>query len=136
VADEFIYPEEINADALKKVFEDNYMDVSIDTDGEVVVTEDWRCYLRPDPDGRLVLVYASFGSSTEASEEAKLDYVNRVNDQVKLIRASVTASGKFFFDYYFSIEGGVSRRSIVMAVRRFHKCLRLALDEDTANVVA
>ena len=95
----------------------------MDTDGDVIVKDNYRCYLRPDPDGRLISVYAIFGCQPNASQADKLAYVNRVNDQVKLIRASVSSNGKFFFDYYISVEGGVSRRSIVMSVRRFFSCL-------------
>jgi hypothetical protein len=53
-----------------------------------------------------------------------------------MVRASVSSNGKFFFDYYISVEGGVSRRSIVMSVRRFFSCLGSALREDSGNVVA
>jgi hypothetical protein len=136
VSDEFIYPEGINSEVLKKVFEEFYMEVTEDTDGDLIVQDTHRCYLRPDPDGRLILIYAIFGASAGVAQADKLAYVNHVNDQVKLIRASVSANGKFYFDYYLSIEGGVSKRSIVMSVRRFFSCLRLAFKEDTGNVVA
>jgi hypothetical protein len=136
VSDEFIYPEGISADALKSLFEEAYMDVSVDTDGDLIVKDNYRCYLRPDPDGRLISIYAIFGCNAESLQADKLAYINRVNDQVKLIRASVSANGKFFFDYYLSVEGGISKRSIVMAVRRFFSCLGSALREDTDNVVA
>jgi hypothetical protein len=136
VPDDFIYPEGISADALKKLFEEAYMEVSVDTDGDVIVKDNYKCYLRPDPDGRLISFYAIFGAADGAADPDKLAYINRVNDQVKLIRASVSANGKFFFDYYFSVEGGVSKRAIVMSVRRFFSCLGSALREDTANVVA
>jgi hypothetical protein len=136
VADEFIYPEGISQDTLKKMFEEAYMEVSVDTDGDLIVKDNYRCYLRPDPDGRLISIYAIFGASATAAPADKLTYINHVNDQVKLIRASVSANGKFFFDYYLSVEGGVSKRAIVMSVRRFFSCLGSALREDTANVVA
>lgn len=135
MSDEFIYPEGISAAALKQLFEEAYMEVSVDTDGDVIVKDNYRCYLRPDPDGRLVSIYAIFGAA-EAEGADKLAYVNRVNDQVKMIRASVSANGKFFFDYYLSVEGGISKRAVVMAVRRFFSCLGSALREDTGNVVA
>ncbi|MGA3058548.1 MAG: YbjN domain-containing protein [Candidatus Limnocylindrales bacterium] len=136
MSDEFIYPEGVNSDTLKKLFEEAYMEVSVDTDGDLIVKDNYRCYLRPDPDGRLISVYAIFGANSSAKQADKLAYVNHVNDQVKLIRASVSANGKFFFDYYLSVEGGISKRSIVMSVRRFFSCLGSALREDTANVVA
>ena len=136
MSDEFIYPEGISADALKALFEEAYMEVSVDTDGDLIVKDNYRCYLRPDADGRLISIYAIFGAAPEAADPDKLAYINRVNDQVKLIRASVSANGKFFFDYYLSVEGGISKRSIVMSVRRFFSCLGSALREDSENVVA
>jgi hypothetical protein len=136
VSDEFIYPEGISADALKALFEEAYMEVSVDSDGDLIVKDNYRCYLRPDQDGRLISIYAIFGCAEGALPEDKLTYINRVNDQVKLIRASVSSNGKFFFDYYLSVEGGISKRSIVLSVRRFFSCLGSALREDTGNVVA
>ena len=136
MSDEFIYHEGINAESLKQLFEEAYMEVSVDTDGDLIVKDNYRCYLRPDPDGRLISIYAIFGAAAEAAQPDKLVYINRVNAQVKLIRASVSANGKFFFDYYPSVEGGISKRAIVLAVRRFFSCLGSALREDTGNVVA
>jgi hypothetical protein len=136
VSDEFIYPEGINVESLKVLFEEAYMEASVDTDGDLIVKDNYRCYLRPDPDGRLISIYAIFGCNPAAMEQDKLAYINKVNDQVKMIRASVSANGKFFYDYYLSVEGGISKRSIVMAVRRFFSCLGSALREDTGNVVA
>ncbi|HEU6440236.1 MAG TPA: YbjN domain-containing protein [Terriglobales bacterium] len=134
--DEFIYPEAITADALKLLFEEAYMEVAVDNDGDLIVKDNYRCYLRPDADGRLISIYAIFGASDGAVEADKLAYINRVNDQVKLIRASVSSNGKFFFDYYLTVEGGISKRTIVMSVRRFFSCLGSALREDSGNVVA
>ena len=136
MSDEFIYPEGITVESLKQVFEENFMEVAVDTDGDLIVKDDYRCYLRPDADGRLVCVYAIFGANPDAPQPDKLDYVNRVNDQVKLIRASVSDNGKFYIEYRISVEGGVARRSIVLAVRRFLHCLSTAFSEDTGNVVA
>jgi hypothetical protein len=136
LSDEFIYPEGITVESLKQVFEENFMEVAVDTDGDLIVKDDYRCYLRPDADGRLVCVYAIFGANPDAAQPDKLDYVNRVNDQVKLIRASVSDNGKFYYEYWISVEGGVARRSIVLAVRRFLHCLSTAFSEDTGNVVA
>jgi hypothetical protein len=136
VPDELIYPEGISGDALKAIFGEAFMDASLDTDGDLIVKDNYRCYLRPDPDGRLISIYAIFGAADNAAEADKLAYINRVNDQVKLIRASVSSNGKFFYDYYLSVEGGISKRAIVMAVRRFFSCLGSALREDTENVVA
>ncbi len=138
MSDEFIYPEGINADALKQLFEEAYMEVSVDTDGDVIVKDNYRCYLRPDPDGRLISTYAIFGAADAAVDPDKMAYVNRVNDQVKCRSAPRfprTASSSC--DYYLSVE-----RRCVEALHRAVgadascSCLSSALREDTANVVA
>jgi hypothetical protein len=136
LADEMMFPEGASVEALKALFDENGMDTSIDSDGDLIVSDNFRCYMRPDPDGRLILVYAIFGAADGATDADKLAYVNRVNDQIKLVRASVAASGRFSFEYYFPVEGGVSKQAIVFAVRRFFGCLNKALGEDSANVVA
>jgi hypothetical protein len=136
VPDDLILPEAVSTDSLRELFEQAYMEVSVDSDGELVVKEDYLCYLRPDQDGRLILVYAVFGAAKGAQDADKLAFVNYVNDQIKLIRASISASGRFTFDYYIPVDGGVSRRSLVLAVRRFLSCLRQAIAADTGNVMA
>jgi hypothetical protein len=136
LAEEMIFPEGVSIEALQKLFDQNFMDTAVDSDGDLIVSDTFRCYLRPDPDGRLILVYAVFGAADAATDAQKLAYVNRVNDQIKLIRASVAASGRFSFEYYFPVEGGVSKQAIVFGVRRFFGCLNKALAEDTDNVVA
>jgi hypothetical protein len=136
LADEMMFPEGVSVEALKDLFEQNFMDTSIDSDGDLIVSDNFRCYLRPDPDGRLILVYAIFGAAEGVKDMDKLAYVNRVNDQIKLIRASVAASGRFSFEYFFPVEGGVTKQAIVFGVRRFFGCLNKALAEDSANVVA
>jgi len=136
LADELIFPEGVSVDALKELFDQNYMETAIDSDGDLIVVDTFRCYLRPDPDGRLVLVYAIFAAAEGARDIDKLAYANRVNDQFKLIRASVGAGGRFQFEYYFPVEGGATKQGLVFAVRRFFSALNKALAEDTANVVA
>ena len=136
MAEEILNAEGVNTDVLKEMFDAAYMETSIDSDGDVKIKEKYSCYLRPDPDGRLIAVYAIFGAQAEASQQAKLEYVNRVNDQVKLIRASVMKDGRYFFDYYVAVEGGTTKKAVVLAVRRFLSCIEAAMQQDTDNVVS
>ncbi len=136
MADDILKPEDVNSAVLKEMFDDAYMETSIDTDGDVKIKEKYSCYLRPDPDGRLVAVYAIFGAQDGAAGQAKLDYVNRVNDKVKLIRASVMGDGRYFFDYYIPVDGGITKKGVVLAVRRFLSCIEAAMSEDSDNVVS
>lgn len=135
MSDDLVTPEVLNRDFLKGLFEEAYMSVSIDNDGDLVIQDKYRSYVRPDQDGRLVAVFSIFGAKPNASLSDKLAYVNRVNDQVKLIRASVTENGRFYFDYYVPTEGGISKRGLVLGVRRFMSCIESAINQDTGDVV-
>ena len=136
VSDELIHPEDVNAASLKQLFDDAYMEASIDTDGDVRVKDKYSCFLRPDADGKVIAVYSIFGAAEGALPEGKMDYANRVNDQVKLIRASVMGDGRFFFDYYIPVDGGITKKALVLVTRRFFSCIDVAMSHDTGNVVA
>ncbi len=135
MTDELVFPKDVNADLLRKVFDNAGYGASVDADQDVLVKDKYSCYLRPDLEGKLVVLYAIFGPRVGATRAAQLDFVNRVNDQVKLIRASLMADGRYLFDYYLSVEGGVTRDCIVAAGRRFLSCLEAAVAQDTDEVV-
>ncbi len=136
MADELIQTDDVSAEALKQLFEDAYMEVSLDSDGDVRIKDGYTCFLKPDTDKRLVVLYAIFGAKPEAELAAKLEYANRVNDQVKVVRTSVMADGRFYFDYYIPVEGGITKKAIVLATRRFLGTLESAMRQDTGDVVA
>ena len=118
MSDELIHPEEVSSASLKQLFDEAYMEASIDSDGDVRIKDKYSCFLRSDADGKMIAIYAIFGVAAGAQPDAKLEFVNRVNDQVKLIRASVMSDGRFFFDYYIPIDGGITKRAVVIAARR------------------
>ena len=136
MSDEFLSGEGMTAESLKVIFDEAYMETSIDSDGDLVIKDGYRCFLKPDPDGRLLAACSIFGAADGASPQAKLEFVNRVNDQVKVIRASVMKDGRYFFDYYVPVEGGITKKAVVLAVRRFLSCLSSAMAQDTDNVVS
>jgi hypothetical protein len=136
MSDELLLPQDANSATLKQLFDDAYMETTVDTDGDVKIKERYSCFLRADPDGRLIALYAIFGANPGAQLEAKLEFVNRVNDQVKLIRASVMPDGRYFFDYYLPVDGGITKKAVVLVTRRFLSTIEAAMQQDNANVVA
>jgi hypothetical protein len=112
------------------------MEATLDPEsGELRIKDGYTCFMRPDTDGRLIALYAIFKTQPSAMQSDKLEYVNRVNDKVKLIRASVMADGRYYFDYYLAVDGGITKKAIVLATRRFLGTLETAMTEDTGNVV-
>jgi hypothetical protein len=136
VSDELLLPQDVNSANIQQLFDDAYMETSLDSDGDVRIKDRYSCFLRPDADGRLIALYAIFGANSDAAMASKLEFANRVNDQVKLIRASVMSDGRFFFDYYVPTDGGISKKAVVLVARRFLTCIEAAMQQDSGNVVA
>ena len=135
MADEIVTGENLSQDMLKQLFEDAYMDTTVDTDGDIIVKDGYKCFLRADPQGHWIRAYSIFRDSEEASQLDKLEFVNHVNDELVIIRASVASNGALVFEHYIPVEGGITKRAIVFAVKRFLSGLPAAMSRDTANVI-
>jgi hypothetical protein len=132
---ELLYPENITKEGLRDLFVAAYMDAALDEDGDVVVKESYRSYLMPSQDAAWIRLYSPFKASEAATMEDKLAYVNKVNNDLVIVRAYVTSSGGFVFEEYLPVEGGITKRAIVFAVRRFHRMLESAVRADEGNVL-
>ena len=135
MADEIILPEAITKDMLQALFTDAYMDVSLDSDGDIVTKQSYRAYVVPATDGRFIRLYSLFKANPDATPENKLAFVNKVNDELIIVRAYVTDNGGYGFEWYIPIDGGVTKKLIVLAVQRFHRMLDSAIAKDDKNVV-
>ena len=132
---ELVYPENLTKDSLRDLFLAAYMDASFDDDGDVMIKEQYRSYLIPSSDSAWVRLYSPFKSAEAATMEDKLAYCNKVNADLIIVRAYVTDKGGFVFEEYLPIEGGITKRAIVLAVRRFHRMLDAAVRADEKNVL-
>lgn len=130
-----INPSDVSKDTLLKLYHDASMEASLDDDGDICVHDDYNAWVFPSPDGREIRLASYFTVNPLASQEAKLEYVNKVNNEVKLVRAYVRSNGHFGFDYYIYVDGGITRDLIVRATRRYYSCLEYALKQDEDDVV-
>jgi hypothetical protein len=134
--DQLVLPEQVSPEMLKQLFTDAFMDATIDKDGDVLVVETYRSYVVPGNENKWVRVYAVFGANPEAVLEDKLDFVNRVNAELVIVRAYVDTTGRFIFEHYIPVEGGLTERALVLAVRRYHRLLEAAIRKDEKNVIS
>jgi hypothetical protein len=132
---ELLYPENITKEGLRDLFVAAYMDASIDEDGDVLVKESYRSYLVPSQDAAWIRLYSPFKGNEATALEDKLAYANKVNADLIIVRAYVTEKGGFIFEEYLPVEGGITKRALVLAVRRFHRMLESAIRADEKNVL-
>jgi hypothetical protein len=132
---ELIYPENITKEGLRDLFVQAYMDASLDEDGDVLVKEQYRSYLVPSSDAAWIRLYSPFKANEQAAQEDKLAYVNKINADLIIVRAYVNQNGGFIFEEYLPVEGGITKRALVLATRRFHRMLESAIRADDKNVL-
>jgi hypothetical protein len=132
---DLLYPENVTKEGLKDLFVAAYMDASLDEDGDVLIKEQYRSYLIPSSDAAWIRLYSPFKGNTEATQEDKLAYANKVNKDLIIVRAYVNDNGGFIFEEYLPVEGGITKRALVFAVRRFHRMLETAIRNDEKNVL-
>ncbi len=133
--DDIMYPEQITRDALYELFASAYFNVNRDSDDDVYLKDMYTIWLFPQQEGNQIRLMAQFKGNQEASREAKLEYANLINDGYRLVRAYVDRDGDIGFDYFLVTEGGVTRRTIVLSVRRFVQYVQIALQQDSQNVI-
>jgi hypothetical protein len=135
--DEVVRPPEVTKEMLHDLMEAAYMSVSYDGDGDVIVKEVYNIWLFPDNEGRRIWLMSSFRTKPEKSDAERLEYVNRVNDSLAMIRAFVKQGGAGIgFDYYIPVEGGITKQAIVLTVRTFARVLQSAIAQDNTDVLA
>jgi hypothetical protein len=132
---ELVYPENVTKEALRDLFVAAYMDASLDEDGDVLIKESYRSYLVPSNDAAWIRLYSPFKGNETATLEDKLAYCNKINNDMIIVRTYVTEKGGFVFEEYLPVEGGITKRAIVLATRRFHRMLESAIRADDKNVL-
>jgi hypothetical protein len=111
------------------------MNVSFDDDGDVRVEETYGCWLFPHSEGRYIRLMSQFRPNPEALMPDRLAFVNKVNQEVMMIRAYLKENGGFGFDHTIVVEGGISKRTIVATTRTFLSLLGEATRQDTDDVL-
>jgi len=136
MADEIVHPQDISKEMLHSLFTDAYMDASFDSDGDLMLEERYRLWVLPHPEGSQIRVMSLFRANPSSSLSDRIAFANSVNDDLVVIRAYVREDGSFGFDYYIPVEGGTTKRNIVMATKLFASLLDAVARKDVDDVMA
>ena len=122
---QWISAKEISLDRILSVFQNAYIDAEIDEDGDLCVrTENGIKVLISVNDANALLHFvAIYGLREDASEAQKLGFVNRLNDEIILVRFSVANENTLVADYYLPYGQGVSPFHIVSVVRLVNRII-------------
>jgi len=116
--EELITVDNVTKDMLKSLFDAAFMETTFDKDGDLVVKEKCKCMVLIDKEKRRVMLMTLFGFKSSAKENDKLVCVNEINRNYIIVRASAN-DGTLRFSYDISLDGGVSKKALVLLVKRF-----------------
>ncbi len=136
MADEMVFPEDISKEMLHSLYTDAYVDVSYDEDGDLLLRERYAFWAFPEADGKRIRLASLFRANENSNVADRFKFVNRINDELIMVRAYVRSNGNFGFDYYIPVEGGISKRNIVMATKLFASLLSAVARKDEEDVMA
>lgn len=119
MTEELITPENLSKELLKSVFDAAYMDTSYDDEGDLRVKEGLRCYvLLPSEAKDRIKLLTGFGFKPETSEQQRLEFVNELNKQYIVVKASARKDS-LQFEYDILMSGGITKKALVLMVKRF-----------------
>jgi len=119
MSEEMITVDNLSQELLKQVFDGAYMQVFTDNQGDIYVQDRCKCWLFPDKEKRHIRLHAQFGFKPDSSDLQRLECVNMINRGWLIVRATVGKNNALIFNYDVSLDGGISRKYLVLLVKRF-----------------
>ncbi len=133
---DMITTENVSKELVQAIFEAAFIDTEIDSDGDLIVKPTrFNCWIFVPDSKNFVRLFTGFRMNDDASQEAKLEFTNKVNDMYILVRAFLTRTGRVQFDYYLPIGEGLHPKTLILTARRFMDVVAEAVrDEDRDNI--
>jgi hypothetical protein len=130
-------PENTTIEAMQELFQEAYLETAFDDEHDLWVSGDVKVMVRVVNKGSQIAFTAYAQPSRNASLKERLQFVNRVNSSINVVRASVAENGMVIFDYSLPVVGGITKQAVVFALRYFMGATAHAKEEcDTDGIFA
>jgi DNA-directed RNA polymerase subunit RPC12/RpoP len=138
MSDELVTPENLSKALLKSIFDAALMDNTYDEEGDLVVSSEQvkNCWVIPGDHKDRILLLAIFRFKSGVSRMQQLECANKINTEYAIVRAHVGNNDTLRFTYYITVNGGVTRKAVAMAVKRFCSIPHSAIAECGPDLVA
>ncbi|NNC95813.1 MAG: hypothetical protein HKN92_09650 [Chitinophagales bacterium] len=128
----------LSVELVNKVFEDAYYEIiEVNANENYLLVKDiWKVYVDIDNDKNYITFSLTWSTNEEASLEDKLALVNMISTKVLMVAPYVsTSSGNIVIKYDLWVEGGVSKKNVILSHKAFVKSLHLILELDTELIL-
>ncbi len=132
--EELITSENLNIELVKSVFDSAFMDATLD-DGEVIVQDAIRVRIKVNQERKdRINLYCVFGFKSTSSQIARLQCANQINVDYLMVRAAVI-DDILLFSYDLIVTGGITKKELVMTLKRFAGIPQAAVREFGNDIV-
>lgn len=133
MSDDLITPDNVSKELIKSCFDAAYIDAIIDKDGDVQMKDD-KVFLRLTEKKDRIHFMCFFKFKENSQPLARLQCVNSINDEFIMVRASLKET-RLIFDYDLMLDGGVTKKMMVMTAKRFASIPDAAVREHGNGIV-
>ena len=123
----------IDTNLVAQIFHDAYMEASIESD-EVRIEDAYRTFISFDGKHRFLRFWIVIRCREGVTPEQQMRYADYGNNTYMMVRLSVLQDA-ISYDYYLDIEGGVTKRNIVLSFKRFMSCAQAAMGDKANDVL-
>jgi len=125
---ELFLPDDVRNETLRQLYDQAELETRIDGDGDLVVTRGVTCYAIPSPERARIMLLTFVGVKEGITRAEKLEFTNRVNNEIAAVRAHVNRKENVVFDSHIPIDGGVTGTAITAATKFFLIAIAHAID--------
>lgn len=126
---ELLMPDDLEVARLQSLYDDAGLETMLDSEGDLAVTSGVTCYAIPSQQKDRIQLLAFVGVKDEVEYGDKMEFANRVNNQVSTVRARVNRKGTVLFDSHIPVEGGITGSAIVQATQFFLQATAYAANQ-------
>lgn len=138
MTEELVTPENVSSASLRGLLDSALFDVKPSDDGELCITAGYKLWISLAQSKRTVRFYAVFRFREQSELLARLQMVNKINDELVMLRAAVSGENRdrLWFDQYIWLEGGITKKNFLLSFKQFERLIDGALKYDTSNLLA
>lgn len=135
MSNDLITPENLSKEFLATIYESAFMETSWDDDGDLRVKDGIRCFVLPTQNKDRIQFLTLFKFVSNSSEAQRLQCVNNINREYIMVVASAGAKDLLQFKYELYVEGGITKKNLILATKRFLSIPQSALSEHGSGII-
>jgi Putative bacterial sensory transduction regulator len=135
MGEDLITADNVSKGMLCAMFDAAYLDYRMDDDGDIIVKEQCNVYLFPDTAKKRIRLVTQFGFVPDTPMSERLEAVNKMNLEYLFIRASVI-NDALRFDYDIALDYGVTKKGLILMIKRFAQIPYPAVREHAKDIVS